>query len=411
MHCKHCFRQLPDGARFCKYCGQPVAAQPQPGQNQKRNPQPQQNYPQQGYGQPQNYPQQGGRQQSPQQNRGQQGYVQPQQGYPQQQGYPEQTYPQQGNGQQQGYPHQGYDQQGYSQQGYGQQQGYPQQGYEQQQNYPQQGYPQQGYPQQGYAQQQNYQQQGYGQPPAGENVPPRKLSLMAQIKAGVMDIIRHPAKLLPTIILSVIWMVISYLMAMGKDTAVVKWINTLTYASGGMYGGSLGAAGGIFGKAVFAAVLNTIVLSLWAGKNPFARDANGQSLMTKATNKGMAKVAPFVIGLGVSLVLYYFFNVTSSTKNVMVGVMAAIGTIQAAQSSHGIIFSTVLFIIEKVSGGRTPSSSAVRNSLMGATAGFAICVPLTYLRQPLMIVAAGSAVLMLGILLAVLGQQKKPAQA
>ena len=171
------------------------------------------------------------------------------------------------------------------------------------------------------------------------------------------------------------------------------------------------AAGGIFGKAVFAAVLNTIVLSLWAGKNPFARDANGQSLMTKATNKGMAKVAPFVIGLGVSLVLYYFFNVTSSTNNVMVGVMAAIGTIQAAQSSHGIIFSTVLFIIEKVSGGRTPSSSAVRNSLMGATAGFTICVPLTYLRQPLMIVAAGSAVLMLGILLAVLGQQKKPAQA
>ena len=150
----------------------------------------------------------------------------------------------------------------------------------------------------------------------------------------------------------------------------------------------MGAAGGIFGKAVFAAVLNTIVLSLWAGKNPFARDANGQSLMTKATNKGMAKVAPFVIGLGVSLVLYYFFNVTSSTKNVMVGVMAAIGTIQAAQSSHGIIFSTVLFIIEKVSGGRTPS-----------------------LRQPLMIVAAGSAVLLLGILLAVLGQQKKPAQA
>ena len=374
MYCKNCFRQLPDGARFCKYCGQPVAAQPRPGQNQKRNPQPQQNYPQQGGRQPQNYPQQG---------------------YGQQQNYPPQGY-----GQQQGYPPQG-----------GGYQGYPQQGYEQQHNYPQQGYPQHGYPQQGYAQQQNYQQQGYGQPPAGENVPPRKLSLMAQIKAGVMDIIRHPAKLLPTIILSVIWMVISYLMAMGKDTAVVKWINTLTYASGGMYGGSLGAAGGIFGKAVFAAVLNTIVLSLWAGKNPFARDANGQSLMTKATNKGMAKVAPFVIGLGVSLVLYYFFNVTSSTNNVMVGVMAAIGTIQAAQSSHGIIFSTVLFIIEKVSGGRTPSSSAVRNSLMGATAGFAICVPLTYLRQPLMIVAAGSAVLLLGILLAVLGQQKKPAQA
>ena len=298
---------------------------------------------------------------------------------------PQQEYPQQGRGQQ-GYPQQNRVRQGYAQ---------PQAG----QNQPGRQQPQQGYPQQSRGQQ-------------GESAPPKKApSLIAQVKAGVMDIIRHPAKLLPTIILSVIWMAISYLMAMGKDTAVVKWLNTLTYASGGMYGGSLGAAGGIFGKAVFAAVLNTIVLSLWAGKNPFARDENGQSLMRKATGKGMSKVAPFFIGLGVSFVLYYFFNVTSSTKNVMVGVMAAIGTVQAAQSSHGIIFSTVLFIIEKVSGGRSPSSSAVRNSLMGATAGFALSVPLTFLHQPLLLAAAGSAVLLLGILLAVLGQQKKPAQA
>lgn len=293
-------------------------------------------------------------------------------------------------------PQQGYPQQNRGRQEYAQ----PQAG----QNQPRQGQPQQGRGQQGYAQPQANR--------AGEGAPPKKApSLIAQVKAGVMDIIRHPAKLLPTIILSVIWMAISYLMAMGKDTAVVKWLNTLTYASGGMYGGSVGAAGGIFGKAVFAAVLNTIVLSLWAGKNPFARDENGQSLMRKATGKGMSKVAPFFIGLGASFVLYYFFNVTSSTKNVMVGVMAAIGTVQAAQSSHGIIFSTVLFIIEKVSGGRSPSSSAVRNSLMGATAGFALSVPLTFLHQPLLLAAAGSAVLLLGILLAVLGQQKKPAQA
>ena len=178
-----------------------------------------------------------------------------------------------------------------------------------------------------------------------------------------------------------------------------------------MYGGSLGAAGGIFGKAVFAAVVNTIVLALWSGKNPFARDEKGQSLMNKATTSGMAKVAPFLIGLGASLVLYYFFNVTGSTKNVMVGVVAAIGSVQAAQSSHGIIFSIVLFIASKVSGGRAPSSSTVRNSLMGAAAGFTLGVPLTYLHQPLLIPAGGVAVLLLGILLAVLGQQKKPAQA
>ena len=326
MHCKHCFRQLPEGARFCKHCGQPVEGPAQQGQTQ--------------------------------------------------QGYGQQPNPQQ----------QGYQQQGYAQ------------------------------PQQAQAQpQRDYQQQAYAQPhqvnPLRESAPPKPPSLMAQIKAGVMDIIHHPAKLLPTIILAVVWMVISYLMAMGKDFAVVKWLNTLTYASGGMYGGALGAAGGIFGKAVFAAVVNTVVLALWKGKSPFARDEKGQSLMRKATSSGMTTVAPFLIGLGASLVLYYFFNVTSSTKNVMVGVVAAIGAVQAAQSSHGIIFSIVLFIAGKASGGRAPSSTAVRNSLMGATAGFALGVPLTFLHQPLLLAAAGSAVLLLGILLAVLGQQKKPAQA
>ena len=32
MHCKNCFRQLPDGVRFCKCCGQPVEGPAQSGQ-------------------------------------------------------------------------------------------------------------------------------------------------------------------------------------------------------------------------------------------------------------------------------------------------------------------------------------------------------------------------------------------
>ena len=247
--------------------------------------------------------------------------------------------------------------------------------------------------------------------PTQESLPlEQKPSLLAQMKEELMDIIHHPAKLLPTIILAVIWMAISLMMALGHDLPVIRWLNALTYASGGMYGGYLGAAGGIFGKAVFAAVLNTIVLALWAGKNPFARNAQGESLMRKATVNGMAAVAPFIMGLGVSLMLYCFFNVTSSTGNVMVGVMAAIGVVQAAQSSHGIIFSLVFFIVRKASGGLTPSSTAVRNSLMGAAAGFALSVPLTFVHQPLMILSAGAAVLLLGILLAAVSWQKRQAQ-
>ena len=184
----------------------------------------------------------------------------------------------------------------------------------------------------------------------------------ARLKESLKAYFQNPLKLLPGIVLTLIWIVFSLLGNLGSSSPVMKVLNTLTYSSGGMYGGPMGAAGGIFGKAVFAAVLNTIVLSLWKGKNPFSPDAQGQSLMRKATTSGMATVAPFIIGLGASLVLYYIFNVTGSTTNVMVGVVAAIGAVQAAQSSHGIIFSIVLFIASKVSGGRAPSSSTVRFS-------------------------------------------------
>ena len=166
-------------------------------------------------------------------------------------------------------------QQGYAQpaQPYPQQQGYPQQGYgQQQQTFPQQqGYPQQGYPQQGYAQPQQAN-------PSQEGEAPKKApSIIEQVKAGVMDIIRHPAKLLPTIILSVIWMVISYLMAMGKDLAVVKWLNTLTYASGGMYGGAMGAAGGISVRRCLPLFSTRSFCPCGRGRTPLPRMKKGRA--------------------------------------------------------------------------------------------------------------------------------------
>jgi uncharacterized membrane protein YvbJ len=40
MFCKNCFRQVPDGARFCKYCGKLVDNSAQPEETQQRNGQP-----------------------------------------------------------------------------------------------------------------------------------------------------------------------------------------------------------------------------------------------------------------------------------------------------------------------------------------------------------------------------------
>ena len=87
----------------------------------------------------------------------------------------------------------------------------------------------------------------------------------------VKDLIRHPKKLLPTIVLSIFWMVFPMLSAFGANIPILRFLYTLTYANGGMFGGFFGAVGGIFGKAVFATVVNTIILSLVAKKNPLCK--------------------------------------------------------------------------------------------------------------------------------------------
>ena len=93
---------------------------------------------------------------------------------------------------------------------------------------------------------------------------------IAMLINEVKDLLRNPKKLLPTIILSIVWMLFSIMSAMGANIPILRFLYTLTYSNGGMFGGFFGAVGGIFGKAVFAAVVNTLVLSLVAKKNPFA---------------------------------------------------------------------------------------------------------------------------------------------
>lgn len=118
----------------------------------------------------------------------------------------------------------------------------------------------------------------------------------------VKNLIRHPKKLLPTIVLSIFGMVFPVLSAFGANIPILRFLYTLTYANGGMFGGFFGAVGGIFGKAVFATVVNTIILALVAKKNPFANAAKSlKGIFGKAAFSGLSAISPFLVGAGVDL--------------------------------------------------------------------------------------------------------------
>ena len=228
---------------------------------------------------------------------------------------------------------------------------------------------------------------------------------IAMLINEVKGLLRNPKKLLPTIILSIVWMLFSIMSAMGANIPILRFLYTLTYSNGGMFGGFFGAVGGIFGKAVFAAVVNTIILSLVAKKNPFANATKSlKGIFGKAAFSGLSAIAPFLIGAGTGLVLYWFFNITSSTVNCAVAVVGAVGAFSAIGKKNGIITSLVYTVAGKLTKGRFPSQVTVNRLITGFSAGFALGLPLTFVRFGWLLFLIGAVILAAGIAFAVFGK-------
>ena len=228
-----------------------------------------------------------------------------------------------------------------------------------------------------------------------------KTGFFTALISELKNLLKNPKKLIPTFVLCGIWLVFSLMSGFGANIPALRFLYTLTYANGGMFGGFFGTVGGIFGKAVFAAVVNTIVLSICEKRNPFSGLGKG----LKGTFTGsLFAVAPLFIGGGLGVLLYWFFNITSSPVNCAVSVVAAIGALSAIGKKNGLLFSLIFGAMRKLSGGKTPSLTAVNRVITGFSLGFALAFPITFIRFPLLLFLMGLVLLIGGIVLVIVGK-------
>ena len=217
----------------------------------------------------------------------------------------------------------------------------------------------------------------------------------------VLNLLKNPKKLIPTFALCGIWLAFSLMSGFGVNLPFFRFLYTLTYAKGGMLGGFFGTVGGIFGKAVFAAVVNSVVLSICEKKNPFS----GLQKKLKGIFTGsIFALAPLFIGGGLGVLLYWFFNITSSPVNCAVAVVAAVGTLSSMSKKNGLLFSLIFGAMSKFSDGKTPSVTAVNRVITGFSLGFAVSFPITFARYPLVLFLVGLVLLVAGIVLVFVGK-------
>lgn len=176
---------------------------------------------------------------------------------------------------------------------------------------------------------------------------------------------------------------------------VIRLICTITYANGGLFGGLIGNIGGIFGKAVFALSINSIVLSIIYRKNPFTDFKKNTKGIIKG---GIDAIYPFIIACGIGVLLYLFFNITSAPMNLSVSIASIFFTILAIRNKNNILFVSTFYLIKYLSKGKAIERIKVTRILFGLAFVFAISLPITFINNSILILVLGLSLVLIGLI-------------
>ena len=222
-----------------------------------------------------------------------------------------------------------------------------------------------------------------------------------------LEVCKHPMMLLPTLVLGAIWLVIGYLSSTTELPGWAKVVSFLSFAEGGLFGGALGAAGGIVGKVVVAVFINSAILPLFQKKLPFVGVAGGiKGMFSNMGEQVVRGIAPFLGGMGAALLLYSFMNISHVQINAFVGVAAVVLLLQSIGNQGGFLFGLLFSVANSITKGRVPRFITITRMLTGMTVGFTVAVGLSMAGVKWSILL-GLPLLLLALLLALVLNRKK----
>ena len=214
-------------------------------------------------------------------------------------------------------------------------------------------------------------------------------SALANVKAALKD----PKRLLPALILAVVWLILNLLSAAGVNALPVKALSFLTFARAGMSGGVLGAVGGILGKCVFASAVTSAV-SLFTNASRL-KNLKPQSLLQGIS---FEKIGCYAAGAGASVWLLWIMSGGFIGRFSFMGGVAAAFLAAKAFLSNGIATR----VLSAVGSKGKFSLDDGRAVLQGFTAGFAVAALLGLINANLPLLIVGGVLLAGGTVLIIL---------
>jgi hypothetical protein len=205
---------------------------------------------------------------------------------------------------------------------------------------------------------------------------------------------RDPKRLIPAFVLAIVWLTLNILQAFGINPIPAKILSFLTFGSGGMSGGFLGAVGGVIGKGIFAGALVSLIGLLTrkgGAKRSFGETIKG------AFGVSLDTLWAYLTGNGAAMLLYLFISGGATRISFMGGIAAAFLAARAALN-NGFLKN----LLGSFTKSKSPSNPSVQGLIRGLSVGFGAAALIGLSNVNLILVITGSVLLVGGIVMMIL---------
>lgn len=181
---------------------------------------------------------------------------------------------------------------------------------------------------------------------------------------GLFRLNQNKKALILSAVLAMMWIVLGHLNIKGKTGTVTDVLSWLTYARGGLSGGTTGLIGGCMGKAAVGAGF----FALLFGGGPKIISGCKRLLNGKSINFGS-----MLTGFGLAGIAYAFMAGIAGRYGSMVGICGALLSFRAVTEKTGFLssFAASLSAKKGADGAKSVIPARYQGILTGAAAGFA----------------------------------------
>ncbi len=191
-------------------------------------------------------------------------------------------------------------------------------------------------------------------------------------------VLRDKKKLIPAIIMTIIWVTVSILPTIGITGTPIRYLSFLTFARGGMGQGLTRLIGGTLGKGLFAYFVTSLILPIFSGKKTFKGIGGGiKTLFNSFAVKDIKGLTPIFLGGGLGLIAYNFLTGNAIIQNSMIGIVGFIMGLRGLSRKTGFLRGFIMSFTNKSSKEKHVDSFYINKIIAGFTWGFALSIPLS----------------------------------